>query len=585
MIIWIPAMLVVENLSFTYPGTDQPAVDSVSFSVRDGEFVILTGPSGCGKSTLAALVKGLIREGATGSIRIDGVPADTLSVPERAQRVGMVFQNPDLQFFGVTVREDVAFGPENLGLPRDEIRARVEVALRAVGIADLADRVIVTLSGGERQRVAIAGALAMRPRLLILDEPTSDLDPGGRREVLETLRELQGQGITILLIEHNLEEVAEYADRCLVMEEGRLVADDTPFGALSEPSGRLTAIGVHPPQRYWLAGMLGLEDASDGALLGALGTARPPPAPPEGPLPGQSGTAVIEFDHVTTVRDGRKTVLDDVTFRIRPGEFVALIGRNGAGKSTIAGHLIGFLRATNGRVLVDGEDAGTRTVAHLARRIGYLFQNPDNQLFMDSVSREIGFGLVNYGISDVEGRVRRAMEHHGLVEFASRPPQSLSRGQRQRVAVASILAMEPGILVLDEPTTGQDRGHLHALMEEMVGLHRAGRAVLLITHDLTLVAAYAERVLVLDRGRLLFDGTPTDLFYGSSLIEALGWPVPTAIRLGRALGLRGVMTPQDLLAAVPADSPGPGGDRDGGEPPPWFSALPGGTGGTPVGVL
>jgi energy-coupling factor transport system ATP-binding protein len=206
-------------------------------------------------------------------------------------------------------------------------------------------------------------------------------------------------------------------------------------------------------------------------------------------------------------------------------------------------------------VLVGGKDAAGMPVPALARRAGYLFQNPDHQLFMDTVAREVGFGPANYGVDDVEGRVARAMDRHGLSAFATRPPQSLSRGQRQRVAVASILAMEPPVLVLDEPTTGQDRGHLFALMDEMEALHRAGRTVLLITHDLTLVAAYAGRVLVLDAGRLVFDGTPEALFYESDLVEALGWPPPVGVRLGRALGWTGVLTPEDLLTAVPADPP------------------------------
>jgi energy-coupling factor transport system ATP-binding protein len=549
-------MLFIDRLSYTYPGADQPAVSSVSFTISEGEFVVLTGPSGCGKSTLAALIKGLIREGARGTIAIDGTASSSLRATDLAQRVGMVFQNPDLQFFGVTVLEDVAFGPENLGLPRSEIQARVESALEAVGIAHLAERVIVTLSGGERQRVAIAGALAMRPRLLILDEPTSDLDPGGRREVLETLAVLKDQGITVLLIEHNLEEVAGYADRCLVMDGGRLILDDTPFRALSSDSKRLIQIGVYPPQGYRLASALGLDDASDEVLLEALKARTASRSMIPRAVTNDNGPVEIEFEHVTTDRDGRKRVLDDISFRIGKGEFVALIGRNGAGKSTIAGHLIGFLQATEGRVLVGGCDARELTVSKLAHRVGYLFQNPDNQLFMDSVKREIGFGLTNYGAEDVEGRVDRAMAHHGLTPFATRPPQSLSRGQRQRVAVASIMAMEPTVLVLDEPTTGQDRGHLYALMDEMMALHRAGRAVLLITHDLTLVAAYAERVLVMDEGRLLFDGTPTALFYESTIVETLGWRPPVAVRLGRLLGAHGALVPEDLLGTGTNDRSG-----------------------------
>lgn len=540
-------MIKINDLTYAYPGGREPAVCSVSCVIDRGEFVLLTGPSGCGKSTLAALIKGLIRGGVSGRIEIDGEETRTLSVPELAQRVGMVFQNPDLQFFGVTVSEDVAFGPENLGLPRAEIRSRVEESLRAVGISHLADRVIATLSGGERQRVAIAGALAMHPPVLILDEPTSDLDVRGRREVLETLRHLQEDGITILLIEHNLEEVVEYADRCLVMENGRLLYDDTPYRVFSCHASYLDRIGVYPPQRYAIALALNLDDPSDRSIAAALSTDTSSGPEPEEPPPVSS--PAIVFDRVTTIRDGRHRVLDQISCRIGRGEFVAIIGQNGAGKSTMAGHLIGFLRATEGRVLLDDRDACNEPVATLARTVGYLFQNPDNQLFMDTVTREIGFGLANYGVADPEERIANALQKTGLEPYATRPPQSLSRGQRQRVAVASILAMKPSVLVLDEPTTGQDRGHLLRLLDDMVGLHHQGRTVLLITHDLTLVASFAERVLVLDAGRLIYDGTPSALFYRSSVLEDLGWEPPITIRLCKTLGLPPCLIPDDLVPA------------------------------------
>ena len=266
---------------------------------------------------------------------------------------------------------------------------------------------------------------------------------------------------------------------------------------------------------------LGLADSSDASLLNAFARQRPVVrAAGTGTTAGRP--TAISFDGVTTVRDGRGRVLDGISCSIGAGEFVALVGRNGAGKSTFAGHLIGFLRPTTGTVRIDGKNAADMPIAALARHVGYLFQNPDNQLFMDTVAREIGFGLNNYGVDDVDGRVSRAMERAGLTAFADRPPQAVSRGQRQRVAVASILAMEPAVLVLDEPTTGQDRGHLHALLGEMVELHRAGRTVLLITHDLTLMAEYAERVLVMDAGRLVFDGTPETLFYESDVLGFLG---------------------------------------------------------------
>ncbi|MCQ1535806.1 ATP-binding cassette domain-containing protein [Methanosarcina sp. KYL-1] len=565
----------LEKLRYNYPFSESLALSDVELKLEKGEFVLLAGPSGCGKSTLVRCLNRLVPEvsggSLSGSVMIGGKDINTEKVHKLALEVGMVFQNPETQLFSLTVGEDLAFGPENLGLPRPEVLSRVEKALKAVRMEGLRGRFIFTLSGGEKQRTAIGGNLAMEPDILILDEPTSDLDPAGTLEVLELLRQLNAEKrITIILIEHKLDAVFEMADRMLVMDEGRIILDGKPFEILCREEEKLKKLGIHPPQLTELARFLGLDSRASRApsyenLLcrlaesleesSAAAESRPEILQEtekmhESPLPVASSPPRETSPHVRVENlcfrheDGSET-LKNLSLEIRHGEFLALLGHNGAGKTTLAGHLIGFCRPSSGRVLLNGKDIKGYSTARLAQQVGYLFQNPDSQIFTDSVYEEIRFGLKNLGLPEEEvgRRANSALEMMELSPYRERHPHALSRGQRQRLAVASILALEPDLLVLDEPTTGQDRGHIHKFLDRIRELNRLGKTVILITHDMELAAEYAERVVLLKKGEILLDGPTAEVFSSPEELDAAGLAPPFPARLALDLRKRGIDVP------------------------------------------
>ncbi len=499
-------MISIENLTYYYPDYEDAVLDNINLTVEEGEFILLLGPSGCGKSTLVQCLNGIIPKVAggnlSGEIFINGKNVRDHKVYQLSTDVGLVFQNPDTQLFGLTVEEDVAFGPENLGIEREGIRARVNHSLETVGLKDLKDRFTFTLSGGEKQRTAIAGNLAMEPKVLVLDEPTSDLDPAGTKEVFETLKRLnRDRKITIILIEHKIDEVMGLADRSVVMDKGRIILDGNTCDIFSRNLDILEGIGVHLPQLMRISSLLEVSPSYQDILsgLGSLnGSFKDLPAAYH-PV---RGVPQVAFENVEFGYHDGKLALKGVNLEIGRGEFVALIGPNGSGKTTLLSCLIGLNRPTVGRILIDGQDIRKRGVAEQAQVVGYLFQNPDYQLFTDSVHDEVAFGLKNRQSrpDDIEKRVDQALEMMELSEYRDRHPHSLSRGQRQRLAVASILSMEPDIIVLDEPTTGQDRGHLNKFLARMKMLNEAGKTIILISHDMGVVAEYASRTIVMKEG-------------------------------------------------------------------------------------
>ncbi|HSJ55228.1 MAG TPA: ATP-binding cassette domain-containing protein [Anaerolineae bacterium] len=470
-------MIRVRDLTVQYGQVR--ALDGVSLDVAPGECLLVSGASGCGKSTLARALAGLIPHAIParmeGEVRVAGLDTRQHPLPVLAQRVGIVFQNPGSQLFHLRVEDEVAFGPRNLGLDEETVRARVEWALAATGLADLRERRPAELSGGQKQCLAIAAVLAMQPQVLILDEPTASLDVPSTRRVMGTLASLRDrQGMAIVLVEHRLAEAAHLADRLLLMEDGRAVAEGAP-----------------------------LELLADGEIRQRLGLRRPAE---EAPAPWQQlirsnghgpvgATPLLSLQGVSAGY-GRRAVIHDVSVDLYPGDLVALVGDNGAGKSTLALAACGLLKPLEGRVRFLG---GKRPRPGLD--VGLLFQDPGEQLFTDRVDDEVAYGPRNYGSYD-EAQHRETLAEADLLGLRDRRPLSLSVGQQQRTALAACLALRPRLLILDEPTLGQDWRHLSRLMDFLMLLSCAGSAILVISHDYKLVHHYARRAILMDKGRV-----------------------------------------------------------------------------------
>jgi energy-coupling factor transporter ATP-binding protein EcfA2 len=478
-------MIEVTDLTVRYG--KQPALESISFTVGRGEFVLLSGPSGCGKSTLARSLNGLIPHASSatmaGRVVVDGLETTAHFLSELAAHVGLVFQNPATQLFNATVEEEVAFAPRNLGLPAEEVAARVAFALDATGITPLRGRAIRALSSGEQQRVAIASVLALRPQVLVLDEPTSNLDWRGVEQVMSTLGRLhRQQGLTILVIEHRLQAVVSLADRALLMQDGRIVADGRPGDVFGENS-------------EW-------RMVEDGGWRLEMGDGRWENSPQPSNHPTTEPLVAIQG---LEAGYGRRAVLQGLDLVLYPGEFAALVGDNGAGKSTLARVLAGLLRPRQGKITWR-EDLRRLPPG---RRVGFLFQNPLDQLVCDTVEEEIAFGPHNLGARSETLAQREQVETTlavaDLTALRHRRSAALSVGEQQRTALAAALSTDPRLLILDEPTMGQDWAHLSRLMESLIQLNHNGQAILLITHDDKLVCRYARRIILLDEGRIVAD--------------------------------------------------------------------------------
>jgi energy-coupling factor transporter ATP-binding protein EcfA2/uncharacterized membrane protein len=465
---------IAERLSFRYGQAEQLAIQDVSFEADTGKVVLIAGSSGCGKSTLLRGINGLIPRSYKGelhgTLRINGHDPAPLSLAQIAQLVGTVLQNPEKQIIGAYVRNEVAFGPENLGWPRRRILAAIDEVLHRLGIAHLRDRETFKLSGGEKQKVALAGVLAMQTKLLLLDEPLASLDPASARETLALLRSLTDDGHALLLVEHRIEDVLDLRpEQVLFMRNGQQVywGDLAQFEAVADP------------REVKLPAPLAVEWARRNRPADDL------PAPP---LPASSTAApLIEFEHVDFFYEPDQPVLEDVNLTIRQGDVVAILGPNGAGKSTLVKHMIGLLKPCGGQVRIVGQPSAALTTAQIAHTVGYVFQHPGHMLFAPSVREELAFGPRNLGFEQarIEANVARAINLLGLTGMEDRPPLALSYGQQKRVGIAAVVAMESRVLVMDEPTAGQDHRSYTTFMDAIARLQTFD-ALVFITHDLDL---------------------------------------------------------------------------------------------------
>jgi energy-coupling factor transporter ATP-binding protein EcfA2 len=580
-------LIDLSGVTYTYDGEATPVLRDISLTVRRGDFVLILGPSGCGKSTLLHLLNGSVPHILNGTLEgtavICGkVVADT-KVAEFATDVGMVFQDPDAQIINTRVRDEVCFGLENLCRPADEILIRQKEALDYVGLPGFADRSIFELSGGQKQRVSVAAVLAAQPRLLVLDEPTANLDPAGMTEVFAVLARLnRDYGTTIVMVEHRVDELADKVSRVVMMDQGAIVFDGSPRGAFSARRVVHSEEADVVPTASWFPQVselamdlaaasrqellpdqvpLCIEEAVDlcsAWTIPAEALAMAIDAPPA----ERSKKPLLSIKSLSFGYHRDSPILKKVNLELESGAIVALLGQNGSGKTTLARMLVGINAAPAGAIDLGGKDLSKLGAREIAADIGYVFQNPDHQFVTDQVDEEIAYGLKvrNYSADEIARRVDDVLGIVDLKRYRHRSPFSLSLGERRRLSVATMLVLEPHLLVLDEPTIGQDHERAQQLMGLMARLReRYGTTILMITHDVRLVAQWADRALVLRSGEIAFDGAPIELFADADLLRSAGLLAPPIHEVSRQFaarnpdrGIRPVLSSRELVNALVA---------------------------------
>lgn len=556
------AFIEVKGLKYKYPHTSKLVLDGIDFEADKGQFIGIIGENQAGKSTLcqafAGLVPTMFRGAYGGKVIIDGVEASKVPIAVLCQKVGLVFQNPFNQLSGAkdTVFEEIAFGLQNLGIPREEIGKRVDKALKLLDIIKYKDRNPFDLSGGQIQRVAIASILAMEPEVLVLDEPTSQLDPQGSEDVFLVVEKLAKTGITIIMVEQKMEKLAAYCDKILLLHRGLQVAYDVPERIFSRED--LRELGVEPPVYTQVSKALSVYRKEGDDLLYPVTLKqiqnhkdRFPPA-----LSKTAGDRNLDkqVEDIFTIKDlgfhyiPGAPVVSNLTLSLdtRP---TAVIGQNGAGKTTLVKLLKGLLKPKAGTVLLEGEDISGRTVAQLAKKVGYVFQNPDDQIFKNQVLEEVMVGPLNIGMTRKEGeqRAREALEMVGLLHAEKENPYDLDLSERKMVAIASVVAMDPKVLILDEPTIAQDARGREVLGQLIRTMTERGKFVLAILHDMDFVARYFERVIVMTGGAVISDGPGEKIFYEKDTLTKARLEPPHITRLCEILGYEGTfLTTEDI---------------------------------------
>jgi energy-coupling factor transporter ATP-binding protein EcfA2 len=567
------AQIAISHFTYAYPEQPDLALRNVDLEIGPGQFVAIMGPNGAGKSTLCMSINGVIpnvmggRMG--GNCRVVGLDTREHHIYEIAEHVGIVLQGLESQLLTSRVRSEVAFAAENLGMDREEMERRVEWALSEVRLTEYVDHSPDELSGGQKQRLAIASALVTHPPILVLDEPTSQLDPIGTKEVLTLLEKLnRDRGMTIVIATHKSEEIAGLADRIVLLNHGEVVAQGTPSEIFSRV-GQMTDMGLKVPAITQIEWML-QDDLKNETLsvtidegirrLSDVLQKRRNDGSSNKSITGESssnsrhGDPVIEFQDVSYRYPAtEKQALQGVSTSIGKGEFVGVMGHNGSGKTTLVKHIVGLLQASQGHVLLKSRDVNQQNMHEIVKEIGLVLQNPDTQLFSLSVAEEVAFGPNNLGMEkeQVQKSVDAALLATGLDGLRDVYPFNLSFGDRRKLSVAAVLSMQPETLIFDEPTTGQDYLGRKDLAEIGLSLNGEGKTVLMVTHDMDLIAAYTQRLVVLNEGEILLDGPTSEVFQQTEALKRASIQAPQTTRIAQALGrfdIPGNILDPELLA-------------------------------------
>ncbi|HMK46744.1 MAG TPA: energy-coupling factor transporter ATPase [Methanocella sp.] len=474
-------IISVRNLSFSFRNSARQALNNLNLEIRQGEFVVITGLSGCGKSTLAMAMGGYIPhvvEGEmSGAVYIKGKDTRMVDLSDLAATISLCQQDPESQLCTLSVYDEVAFGPENLVLPADEVARRVHDSLAEVNASHLLHRHVTELSGGEKQRIAIASMLAMKPNVLVLDEPMSSLDPDSAAEVLRAIENLTAdRHITIIVLEHRLDRLARLADRLIVMDSGQILLDGKPQE-------------IYPVYRQMLSSPSSGIDMLRSAMKG--------------------GGARIQVDHLC-FSYGSREILHDISFSAFSGEFIGIIGPNGSGKTTFLTCLTGLVHPGSGYLQVAEVSVMKAKTSDVARKVGFVFQNPNHQIFEKTVIEEMTFACSNFKIDDAKTLryTQDVLQRYGLATYARSHPLRLSYGEKRRLNLGSVLPHDPDVIILDEPFIGQDAANCSRMINDLISLKAAGKTILIVSHDIDIIFRYCDRIVMFDRGRIVVDDAP-----------------------------------------------------------------------------
>ena len=549
-----------DQVTYTHYGKTTPALSDINLAVRRGSFTLLVGPSGSGKSTLCMLLNGIIPQilggKLTGTVIVDGQDVAQTPVQELAKSTGMLFQDPEWMFATLKVEDEIAFGPENLRRPPAEILKIIDQSLDYVGMQNLRNSLVWALSGGQTQKLGLAAVIAMQTPLIVLDEPTANLDPATTHSVHELILRLRNEGRSVVLVTKDLDEFMAEADNMILLAEGRVLAQGRPREVAAEHGGKMLELGVWLPETTEIGLRLKalgkpLEQIPitvEEAVEAFLATRFNPPE--RNKKSDQREDVLIHAQNVEFTYGNKFKALRGVSFEIRRGEIVAIVGQNGAGKSTLSKLLVGLTKPTGGELRMFGRDASQWKVQDLATHVALVFQNPEHQFLCDTVYEELAYSLLAQGIDDpdiVSTRVQAMLERLEIAETADSHPFSLSAGAKRRLGVATMLiAGSARLLIVDEPTYGQDRRLTESLMSLINKLREEGITILMITHDMRLVDSHIERAIVMANGQKVFDGRPNDLFQSPATLEQASLRTTTLRRLVDGLRARGVSVPDGL---------------------------------------